>query len=237
MGLRRAGEQALGSLVGGGFGTVAALLGAPLVVGIPAAVGLALSTSFALHLRLAYPVTAFSALFVQAVPRGEPLETLHVRVLAVVTAACSGFVVNVVVSGRAYERIFARRERLATELVLRLLPATLRGGADAAQLGFSTLAQLQSEVDLAVEELRWRRASAEHARMIEIGRAVRGARFLLHLSTEVHHAAEAEGVDREALLPLAAWLESRVGPPPEVPDRLSRQVDRLLEALREVQPS
>ena len=98
MGLRRSFEQVVGSLLGGLWGTAAALAGLTMGVGIPVAVGAAILSCFLVGFGHGYAVAAFAALFVQAVPRGDPITTLEVRFLAVATAALAAFLVNVFVS-------------------------------------------------------------------------------------------------------------------------------------------
>ncbi len=231
MGLRRALTQMAGSVVGGVWGAGLAALGAPLLTGVPVAVGGALLTTFALRLGTAYPVAAFSALFLQAVPRGGPVETLEVRVLAVATAAVSGFLVNVLVSGGAYRGIFGRRLVKASGLVRGALPVAARGGPDAVAPVWATLATLEGELDLAVEELRWRRREALRLRLEGHRRAAAGLREALHLACELHYLAREDRATAQGVAHLAAWLEAPVDAPPAVPESIAGPADRLVEAL------
>lgn len=113
MGLRRALDQVVGSLVGGLSGTAATLAGLGSLAGIPAAVGAGVLLCFTLGFGRGYPVAAFTALFVQLVPRGGPLATFEVQLIAVATGAASAFLVNLLVSSLAYRNIFHRRLRYA----------------------------------------------------------------------------------------------------------------------------
>ncbi len=231
MGLRRALTQMAGSVAGGLWGAGLAALGAPLLVGVPVAVGGALLTTFALRLGTAYPVAAFSALFLQAVPRGGPVETLEVRLLAVATAAVSGFLVNVLVSGGAYRGIFGRRLVKATSLVRAALARAARGGPDAVVAVWATLATLEGELDLAVEELRWRGREALRARLEGHRRAAAGLREALHLACELYYLAREDAGTAQGVADLAAWLEAPGDDPPAVPEGIAGPADRLVEAL------
>ncbi len=229
MGLRRAGTQLGGSLLGGLWGTALAALGAPLLLGVPVAVGGALLSTFALRLGLAYPVAAFSALFIQAVPRGGPMATLEVRLIAVLTAAVSGFVVNVLVSGGAYRGIFERRLEKGRELVLGLLGPAATGGGGAVQDGFGVLSTLEGELALAMEEVRWRRRDVRQ--LGAWARETARLREALHLACEIHYQGEAAEVATQEIAPFVAWLEAREGDPPPVPAGVENAADRLVEAL------
>ncbi len=231
MGLRRALTQMAGSVAGGLWGAGLAALGAPLLVGVPVAVGGALLTTFALRLGTAYPVAAFSALFLQAVPRGGPVETLEVRLLAVATAAVSGFLVNVLVSGGAYRGIFGRRLVKATSLVRAALARAARGGPDAVVAVWATLATLEGELDLAVEDLRWRGREALRARLEGHRRAAAGLREALHLACELYYLAREDAGTAQGVADLAAWLEAPGDDPPAVPEGIAGPADRLVEAL------
>ena len=126
MGLRRAGGQLLGSALGGVLGVAMSALELPTWLGVPIAVAASVRLVYALGFEAAYPVAAFSALLIQSGSIGSPAEALEHRVVAVVIAAASGFLVNLVVSGLAYEEIFGRRLAIVERQVFRLLPDAAR---------------------------------------------------------------------------------------------------------------
>ena len=70
-GLRTGLTQLAGSALGGVWGTLAALAGVPHQVAVPAAVALAIVTAFAVRAGSAYPIAAFTALYLVLVPRGR----------------------------------------------------------------------------------------------------------------------------------------------------------------------
>ncbi len=254
MGLRRSFAQVVGSLLGGLWGTAAALAGLPLIAGIPAAVGAAILSCFLVGFGRGYTVAAFSALFVQAVPRGEPLATLEVRLLAVATAVLAAFVVNVLVSSIAYRNIFRRRLRYAEATVSKLLVAAAERGPLAVRPGFPELAELEAQLDLARSELRWRSAIR---RLTGRGADARGAfragsrqgaswlagvsyrtgvlRRLLHLVLDLSYLLEEHGLPPDAAQPWLRWLVCPGGDEPEVPEPLAgttRRIRRIGHTLR-----
>lgn len=231
MGLRRASQQLLGSLLGGLWGTLVALLGLATVVSIPFAVTGALLTSFILRLGLAYPVVAFTALFVLAVPRGDPFNTFLVRIVAVLTGTFAGFLVNVLVSGRAYRQIYQRRLNLARALILEQLPTAVDRGFEGVLGAFNGLAQLEEELELAAEELRWRRNTEQHPQVILIWRQVERLHELLHLMCEMHvEAHRADLLRTEAPRAFATWLRAADGDPPPIAPVFEDTASRLILA-------
>jgi uncharacterized membrane protein YgaE (UPF0421/DUF939 family) len=232
VGLRRAASQLLGSLIGGSAGTLAILAGLPPEAGVPLAVGVAVGIAFAVRLPLGYPVAAFTALFVQLVPLVAPAERLEVRLLAIAIAGLSGFAVNVLFSSHAYARIYARRVGILERAVLDSLGRAARWGPDAVQHVFRALGDLKRELDLAVEEVRWRRDPAKHDALTRRRQQVMRLRQLLHVASELGYQAQERGLDDGELADLAAWLAHRDGPMPAVPGELEPAALRLLQGLR-----
>ncbi len=237
MGLRRSFEQVVGSLVGGASGTAAALAGLGLGAGIPLAVGSSVLISFLIGFGRGYPVAAFSALFVQAVPRGAPLETLEVRLLAVATAALAAFLVNTLVSFFAYRSIFRRRLRYAEATVSKLLVAAAERGPQAVRPGFELLAELESQIDAARAELRVRRAGTSESFLAGLSYRAGVLRRLLHLVLDLSYLLEEAGLPPDAAQPWLAWLVRPGGAEPEVPAPLAettrriRRIGRTLKGL------
>jgi|CXWL01.1.fsa_nt_gi uncharacterized membrane protein YgaE (UPF0421/DUF939 family) len=160
LGIRRARDQVAGSLLGGVWGTALAALGLAPLVGVPLAVAGGVLSSHALGFSRGTAIAAFTALFVQIVPRGGPLATFGVRLLAVGIGVAAASAVNVVVSAFAYRSIFERRLRQAEATVAALLVAAAREGPAAAHAGFGLIDELETELELAHGELTVRRAAA-----------------------------------------------------------------------------
>ena len=235
MGLRQAGSNLVGSVLGGIWGALALQLDLPALVGVPGAVGLAILTAYAARVPGGYPVAAFTALYLILVPRETPLDTLGVRLLAVSSGAVAGFVVNLVISAISYRDIFRDRMRLAERKIHNLVGAAVRQGPDAAESGFALLADLQGVLGQALEELRWRRAWTTHAEIQEMWSRVEHLRFLLHLASNVGYIVQDQGLEETEIAPLLTWIEGPAGPAPEVPQPLRAPVGRIektLDALR-----
>ncbi len=235
MGLRRSFAQIVGSLVGGLWGTAAALAGLAPGMGIPAAVGAAILSCFLIGFGRGYTVAAFSALFVQAVPRGDPLATLEVRLLAVATAALAAFLVNALVSSVAYRNIFRRRLRYAEATVSKLLMAAAEQGPLAVRAGFPRLAELESQLETAHAELRWRRSRSGVAWLAGISDRAAVLRRLLHLVLDLSYLLEENGLPPEAAQPWLRWLVASGAAEPAVPEPLigtTQRIRRLGRTLR-----
>ena len=230
-GLRSGVQQLAGSALGGVWGTLATLAGLPPLAGVPLAVGLAIVTAFAMRAGPAYPIAAFTALYLVLVPQGTPLETLGIRLLAVTSGAVGGLLVNVAVSALAYRRIYLRRLAAVEGEVRALLPVAALEGPDAAERGFARLAALQAELDEALRELRWRRARATHAAIRQMWWRVERLRTLLHLVCNLGLVATEEGVPAAEVAPFAAWLAAPSGPPPPLPEPLAAPGRRVVAAL------
>lgn len=231
IGLRRALTQFAGSIIGGLLGVICIAFDVPPWIGVPVAVALSIRGAYLLGVSQGHQVAAFSAILVQVMPRGTPLETLDTRLVAVFVAAMSGFVVNLVVSGMAYDEIFGRRMRLVESQVFHLVPQAARFGPEAAQEGFNVIAQLQDELSLALEELRWRQ-NWEKFRLIQsmwwrVGRL----RHLLHVASEMGYLARATRVTEEELLPFLEWMTHLEGERPRVPEQLEPTAHRIVAEL------
>lgn len=230
-GLRTGVAQLAGSALGGVWGTLAALAGLPHWVGVPAAVALAIVTAFAVRAGAAYPIAAFTALYLVLVPQGTPLQTLGIRLLAVASGVVGGLLVNVAVSALSYRRIYVHRLAAVEDEVRALLPAAARAGPDAAERGFDRLAALQGDLDEALRELRWRRARATHAAVRELWWRVERLRAALHLACNFGLVAREEEIPAADVAPFARWLGAPAGSPPPVPEPLAAPARRLLGAL------
>ena len=235
MGLRRSFEQIVGSLIGGICGTAAALLGLRMGIGIPLAVGAAILLCFLVGFGRGYPVAAFSAMFVQAVPRGEPLETLGVRVLAVATAAVAAFLINTLVSSVAYRGIFRRRLRYAEATVSKLLVAAAEETPQAVRAGFPLLAELESQLLVARSELHLRRSESSASWLAGACYRTGVLRRLLHLVLDLSYLLEEAGLPPDGVQDWLRWLVSPGGDEPEVPAPLretTRRIRRIGRTLK-----
>ncbi len=235
MGLRRSFEQIVGSVLGGLCGTAMGLLGLEMLFGIPLAVGIAIGLCFLVGFGRGYPVAAFSAMFVQAVPRGEPIETMEVRLLAVATAAIAAFIVNTLVSSIAYRSIFRRRLRYAEATVSKLLLAAAEHGPAAVRAGFPALAELEAQLQSALDELRFRRSASTASWLAGLSTRVAALRRLLHYVLDLSYLQEEEGLPPDAVQTWLRWLVRPGGSEPEVPEALretTRRIRRLGRTLR-----
>jgi hypothetical protein len=231
MGLRSGVQQLVGSALGGIWGSLATAVGLHPLAAVPLAVGLAVLTAFAAGASAAYPIAAFTALYLVLVPQGTPLQTLGIRLLAVTSGAIGGLAVNLAVSALFYRQIYSRRLRDAEGRVRALLPAAAGRGPDAAEEGFAQLAALQGDLDAALTELRWRRARANHGEVRRMWWRVEHLRSLLHLASNLGLMARAENVAAAELAPFAGWLAAPAGEPPPVPAPLAMPAERVVHAL------
>jgi uncharacterized membrane protein YccC len=234
-GVRRAWVQLLGSALGGIVGALLWAGGAPPLVAVPLGVTLSIGAAFAVRAPLGYPVAAFSALTVVLIPRGGPLETLEIRLLAVVIAAASGFLVNLVVSAFFYTRLFERRLWHAEQHVRARLRIAGEG-LTALQPAFGVLAALADELALALEELRLRHTDASRARLAAMAGRLEHLRHLLHLACDLHYQLVERGLPAEAAAPMFRWLADPTGPRPPLSPELEPQAARIESALRDLSP-
>ncbi|MEO1085066.1 MAG: hypothetical protein AAFY88_12560 [Acidobacteriota bacterium] len=149
------------------------------------------------------------------------------------TAVVSASIVNVVISSAAYESIFRRRYRIAQAAVSVLLARAADEGPEVVREGFPMLATLESELDLAIGELRWRRAT--DSCVFELREQVDTLRRLLHLIQDLVYRLKEEDLPPDSLQPWLQWLVARGGEEPEVPEALkptTRRIRRLGQSLR-----
>lgn len=231
VGMRQAWSQLVGSMLGGVWGALALVLGLPMAAGVPLAVGVAILTAFAARAASGYPIAAFTALYLIIVPRDTPLETFGVRILAVLSGAVAGFVVNLVVSAIFYRNIFRSRLQAVEKKVYGLLAVVGRQGPDAAESGFAVLARLQEDLTQALEELRWRRARATHGAIKQMWSRVEHLRFLLHLASNFGYTVQEERIEESAIAPFLDWIQAPEGSPPAVPGSLEEPAGRILKIL------
>ncbi len=227
MGLRRALDQVAGSVAGGVSGIAAMLAGLPILAGVPLGVGAGILLCFGLGFGRGYPVAAFTALLVQLVPRGGPLASLEIRLLAVATGAASAFVVNILVSSAAYRNIFRRRLRFAEATVSALLVAAAERGPQVVRAGFPAVAELERELALAGEELGWRRSGETRSWIAGLELRAADLRRLLHLVLDLVYRLEEEGLPAGALQGWLRWLVREGGEEPAVPAAVAPATQRI----------
>ncbi len=229
LGLRRAGEQALGATLGGTWAALALLAGLPAWLGVPLAVAAAAASYMGVRpgpVGSGFAAAAFTALFVQLVPFGDTTETILVRALAVGTGAASGFLINVLVSGGFARSIFERRLGLVRDHVHRHIGTAVAAGPEAIRAVFAALGDVEEELAVAIEELRWRRATDRH-HLRERRREVRTLRHLAHVAAEVHYAIRTQEDPIQTTAAVLEWLADRSGPPPAGAEE---SLERLLAA-------
>lgn len=227
IGMRRALDQVVGSMLGGIAGTLMMVFELNILIGIPIAVGLAVLACCALRFKNGYPVAAFSALFVQAVPRGDPVMTLGVRLLAVATGALAAFIVNLLVSSAAYRNIFRRRISFAERTVSSLLLEAATSGPLVVRSGFPMLAELAGELDRAREELRWRGSDETRQWIASQAERVATLRRLLHLVLDLAYRLDEESLQPDALRDWLLWLTRKGEDEPPVPASLISATRRI----------
>lgn len=231
VGLRLAWSQLLASILGGVCGGLALELALPSLAGVPLAVGMAIVVAYLLRVASAYPVTAFTALYVVLVPRGTPFETVEVRLLAVTIGAFAGFVVNVTISALFYRGIFRDRVARAERATRALLASAVEADQENVEDGFARLTHLLSGLHQAKAELRWRGAAQHAATIAGFEARVEHLRYLLHLSCRLGFQARETGLDAARLAELSAWLGEPDTEPPAVAPALEATLGRLLATL------
>ncbi len=235
-GLQRAVTQFLGSIIGGVVASVFALLGVPTLIGLPLSVGIAVGAIFPLGQGHAYAVAAFTAIYMHLLPKGDPSDTLWVRIAAVAIGGAAAALVNVAMSAAFYGRIFRRRMDLTTQALAQHLSdvAVGEGSADSLLPVFPMLRELAGEVATARHELRWRK-SRRVERMEQAGAAVQALSRVAHFGRDLALAVEEAGVeltDKDVALLhyVAARLRHGSAPRPapegEIGDRLLAALDR-----------
>lgn len=231
IGVRLAWSQLLASALGGLWGALALALSVPALLAVPLAVGLAIVTAYLSRVAAAYPVAAFTALYLVLVPRATPLETLEVRLLAVTVGAVAGFVVNVTISSLFYRPIFRDRVARAERATRAMLADAARVDDAATDRGFARLTHLLSSLHQAKVELTWRHAADRAATIAALEARVEQLRYLLHLSCRLGYQARETGLDDHRLEALAAWLRQPSATPPDVPPPLEPTLRRMVSTL------
>ncbi len=245
IGLRNAWAQILGSLVGGIWGVGWLFLvdqfDFPRLIGLPPAVGLAVASTFALGIRSGYPVAAFTALFMVAVPQGTPLDTFQTRFLALFVAAVSSFLINAMVSAMLYQQIYARRlkkvESFIEESLVTVFKESLKGRQDRADQGFELLNILQQQLRKTLTELEIRKAWNMHADIQRMLLRTRQLSYLLHLILDLSYLSQELNVSEQEVLPFLHWLPHPTEDFPFLPDDLLGLQKRIVAVLRDLQES
>lgn len=242
IGLRNAWAQILGSLVGGIWGVswlfLSETFALPRLMGLPLAVGLAISSAFLLNIRSGYPVAAFTALFMVAIPRSTPLLTFEVRFLALFVAALSSFVINALVSAMLYQSIFARRLKKVESFIEDSLLSVFTGNQALADQGFSLLNTLQQQLHNTLAELQLRRAWNLQEEIQQFLARCQKLSYLLHLVLDLRYLCQEEDIATAEVEPFIHWLLQ----PDEstfvfLPDPLLGLQKRIVAVLKELKES
>jgi uncharacterized membrane protein YccC len=240
-GLLRARAQALASLLGGAVAAALALTGLPTLVGLPLAVALTVLLVLPLGLGQGMTVAAFTAIYIFLLPKGDPQDTLLVRMAAVMIGAGSAMVVTVAVSALSYRAIFRRRLARAAEAVATHLDLLADDAPSDALLPlFGPLGELTSELASAERELLLRHARGDSAQIVHLRQAARNLGRIAHFARDLGLAVEVANSalrdeDRVVLRTVAARLRGHRGatatPFGEIGERLLRASARYDEAM------
>jgi len=239
IGLRNAWAQILGSLVGGVWG-VSWLIFAdnfhlPLLPGLPIAVGLAVASTFGLKIQSGYPVAAFTALFMVAVPQNTPLLTFETRFLALFIAAASSFLINALVSAMLYQRIYARRVKKVEGFIESILISVFQGDQKLADQGFALLNVLQQQLRNTLFELKMRHAWEMHKDINNFLVRTQKLSYLLHLILDLGFLCQEENTPAETVQPFVQWI---LNPDEErfifLPDHLLGLQKRIVSVLKDL---
>lgn len=217
-GLHRARAQALASLLGGVVAASLAFVGVPDLPGLPLAVALTALAVVPLGLTQGLAVAAFTAIYIYLLPKGDPEDTLAVRMAAVGIGAGSAMLVNSVVSALSYRSIFARRLRVGADRLADHVEALADGAAaDTILPVFLPLGELTSELVLAERELLLRRAQNQRDEIAAMRRAARNLGRIAHFARDLAITLEEcdapmLDADRVVLRHVAARLRGNGGP-------------------------
>jgi len=231
MGLRISVAQFAGSAIGGAFGTLGVVLSLPQVVGVPLAVSLAILCTQSIGFHRGTLVAAFTALFVQIVSFGEPLETFGYRMAAVCVAAMSAFVVNVLVSSFFYRSLFDKRVRKLCARVKELSDGAPRDGLGPMHSLFANISQLLGELREAKRELLWRGNKSSAEILAEMEERVIWMRNYVHLVVDLELVLDADSRDLRVFL---EWLVSREGDAPPLPGPAQGTQARIVAHMKDV---
>lgn len=230
MGLRQARAQLFGSVLGGGLGTLVTLVGMAPITGIPVSVALSVWGALALGFPRGVAVASFTALFVQLVQFGGPLETFSVRILAVVIAGLSGLMVNIIISAFFYDRVFGKR---VVKLIGHLEEQISCGVLDQGR-GFLASAplvgELGRELESAANELAWRRDQRTLSSIRDYQRLRVGWDLLIHHVRSYELESQRLGVADEEMCRLMRWLSAPAAQIPTVPRQLRASFQRVVDA-------
>lgn len=232
MGVRNAWEQTLSSLIGGIWGTLATLLGLPILLGLPLAVGGAVGSSFVFRVGGGYPVAAFTALFMILVQFSNPLMTFRTRFLALFIALVSSFVVNVLISAMYYRKIYQQRLKIAEDFVSESFEAVVAGDLDRADAGFDLLVCLQQQLRQTLFELKLRKAWKTHAQIKHMLARVKKLNYLLHLVLNLAYLRDEEQLEQTELQPFLHWMQQpKAAEFPLLPDPFLGVQKRIVHVL------
>ncbi len=228
MGLRTSFEQLAGSVIGGSLGTLAVIVGLPQLVGVPLAVSLSILGTYAIGFSRGTVAASFTALFVQIVLFGDPLQTFGYRIEAVGIAAASAFVVNVGASAFFYRSLFERRLCKVSLRVDELVSIAAEQGPSVLFSVFPSLTQVDEELEQAIRELSWRRNKATADRLQVLREDLLWLRDYVHLVVDLEMG---ESDTPEEVLKFIAWLDERDGEAPSLSGQRDATRIRLLQML------
>ncbi|MCP4448370.1 MAG: FUSC family protein [Myxococcales bacterium] len=234
MGLRTSVEQLVGSVLGGVLGTLGAVMHLTPALGVPLAVGVAVLCTHSVGFHRGTIAAAFTALFLQLVSFGDPLETFVFRLEAVGIAGLSAFVVNVASSSLFYGALFEKRlARLSLHIDALLLQA-VDSGPSGLVVAFPHITELRLQLEQALRELRWRRNAKAEARVALIISRVEWLEDVVHLAVNLEYSLPP---DDSKLGEFLAWLPAQEGPAPQLPEAGRETRERILAVLaRRVSP-
>ncbi len=228
MGLRTSADQLAGSVLGGIFGTLGAMLELPPALGVGLAVGLAILCTHRIGFHRGTVAAAFTALFLQLVSFGEPLQTFGYRLEAVGIAGLSAFVVNVAASSLFYVPLFSKRLRRLTEHIDDLLRKAAGEGPSGLVVAFPHITELSAQVSQAAKEVHWRGNKTAKAELEKIANRVAWLQDIVHLSVNLEYSLPGDSPELREFL---AWLPEQEGQAPELPEPAQQTRTRILELL------
>jgi len=229
MGLRVSLEQFAGSAIGGALGTLGVYLNLPQAIGVPLAVSLAMLSTQSIGFYRGTVVAAFTALFVQIISFGEPLETFGYRMVAVCVAAMSAFVVNVLVSSFFYQSLFGKRAEKLEGRVAELLLRASEGELAPMHSLFANISQLLGEIGEAKRELEWR-GDAHSAEVLGMmSEKILWLRSFVHLVVDLELVADATSEEVRVFL---SYLATREGEAPSLPESAECTRLRLIDHIQ-----
>lgn len=233
MGLRTSVDQLVGSVLGGVFGTLGAVLELPTALGVGLAVGLAVLCTHRIGFHRGTVAAAFTALFLQIVSFGEPLQTFGYRLEAVGIAGLSALVVNVAASSLFYGPLFKKRLSRLTAHIDALLRKAAHEGPAALVAAFPHITELRAQLGQAQKEVGWRGNAAAEAELAQIAARVARLQDIVHLSVNLEYSLPG---DSRELREFLGWLPEQKGPAPELPEPAGQTRARILAILESTGP-